>query len=532
MVFTNAQKQAFFLEESQMGIPAETLAQLNVEGIREPQDLAQFDEEDFNKIEKNLRNPPGRVPNPDPDAPEGSTIPRPPFPLGAMSLKRLMVAADIVRYYVATNRPLTAANMRWDPTIMDFMEQFKPLKAAKEKDPPELPKITNKLPIMKWIETFNDYCRKKIGVRMAPLAYVIRENADVHAAAPELVSVGAGNVLSYSAEHGSVEDEFISRTTHMHATFRIDNAEIYHDLEKATRSTPYAATIKPYQRTRDGRGAYLALKQQYAGRDKFMAEIRAQEDMINKREWTGQGNFTLERFIAQHRNAFTSMQECARHVDFQLPNDLTRVDHLLRAIKCNDFALNTAKAIIEKDYGPGGMMHDFEQAASYLVQYDPVAKKQRESQSGKRNSNEISAMKAEASVKTASSKPSTGKTGVEFRFYTAREYNKLTGPQKDELREWRRQRPDQVQRGNKLRRRSQNGDRRRGNQQSTVSAAVTQERDDLDARLREAIRSVINSTSADSMSNPATKPPQQVIPAQLQSILGRARPQGQPGQQS
>jgi hypothetical protein len=79
MVFTNAQKQAFFLEESQMGIPAETLAQLNVEGIREPQDLAQFDEEDFNKIEKNLRNPPGRVPNPDPDAPEGSTIPRPPF---------------------------------------------------------------------------------------------------------------------------------------------------------------------------------------------------------------------------------------------------------------------------------------------------------------------------------------------------------------------------------------------------------------------------------------------------------------------
>jgi hypothetical protein len=50
--------------------------------------------------------------------------------------------------------------------------------------------------------------------------------------------------------------------------------------------------------------------------------------------WKGQSNFTLERFIAQHRNAFVSMQVAAEHVTYQLPNEHSRVGYLLDAIQC------------------------------------------------------------------------------------------------------------------------------------------------------------------------------------------------------
>jgi hypothetical protein len=52
---------------------------------------------------------------------------------------------------------------------------------------------------------------------------------------------------------------------------------------EATRSTPYAASIKPIQRRKDGRGAWLALLGQYAGNDKWETEIKIQEAVLHTR---------------------------------------------------------------------------------------------------------------------------------------------------------------------------------------------------------------------------------------------------------
>ena len=125
--------------------------------------------------------------------------------------------------------------------------------------------------------------------------------------------------------HGSVEDELIARASHEHAKFKDDKAKVHYYLEEATRSTSYAASIKPFQRGKDGRGAWLALVGQYAGKGKWRTELKRQDDLIHTRVWRGQSNFSLEKFIAQHRNAFVSMQQCAEHVAYQLPNETTRV---------------------------------------------------------------------------------------------------------------------------------------------------------------------------------------------------------------
>jgi len=79
--------------------------------------------------------------------------------------------------------------------------------------------------------------------------------------------------------------------------------------------------------------------------------------------------------VAHNRNAFISMTQCAEHVQFQLPNEQTRVGYLMDAIGCNDAPLQAAMALVRNDTGPTGKMNNFEDTASFLLPHCPVAKK-------------------------------------------------------------------------------------------------------------------------------------------------------------
>ena len=100
MVLTANQTQAFFTEADQMGIPQLTVIQMQTEGITTVDDLKDFVKDSLHQMADNLRRPGGRVPDPNPNAEDGATIPTPPFTFGAKSQKRLTVACDLVRYYI------------------------------------------------------------------------------------------------------------------------------------------------------------------------------------------------------------------------------------------------------------------------------------------------------------------------------------------------------------------------------------------------------------------------------------------------
>jgi hypothetical protein len=440
MVFTQAQTTAFFEAADQMGIPHDTREQLEFEGIESVSDLSDFDKDTLTQVADNLRRPGGRIPNPDPNAPAGATIAQPPFVFGAKAQKRLLAACDMVRYYEMIDRELSAPNMRWEPVIKNFTQQWKALKDRKDDEAPEVPKISKTLSIIKWTEAFTDFLHRKIGVRMVPLAYVVRELIAVPAP-PPLV-----NDLPYSTLHGSVEGEMIARASHAHPLFRDDNSAVYYLLEEATRGTSYAPTIKPYQRTKQGREAWRSLVNQYAGQDKWEAEVKRQDDLLHNRQWKGQSNFSLEKFIAQHRNAYVSMRQCVEHITFQLPNERTRVAYLLDAIQCNDPGLQAAMANVRTDTDPAdGKMNDFEATASYLLPYDPVSKKRAAgNKRGLASISEVSGADDTTDVSSVTfggnggkAKASIGKTGVEFRYYKPPEYNQLGADQKAELKEHR-----------------------------------------------------------------------------------------------
>ena len=474
MVLTAAQINAFFTDAAQMAIPAATFMQLQHEGIANVGDLSEFDRETFKQVVDNLRSPGGRIPNPDHGAPPGSTIPRPPFVFGAKSHRRLMAACDLVRFYEAIGRDPTAGNIRWDPIIKNFEQQWTALKDRKENDEPEVPKITKSLPIIKWVEAFRDYCHRKVGARTIPRAYVIRSEEAVPAACPPLA-----NNKPHSTEHGSVEGDLITRASHTHPLYRDDNAGVYYDIETAVRGTQYAASIKPFQRTKDGRGAFQSLCGQHAGDDKWQAELKKADDLLHNRVWKGQGNFPLERFVAQHRNAYITMQECAEHVPFQLPNAHTRVGYLLEGIKCSDADLLASIALVKNDDGTNGKRSDFEATAAFIIPNCPVAKRK---QQNKRAYGSISATDGDgegtgnASVSATSGiRSGIGKTGVEFRFYKKKEYDQLSKEQKNELREYR-DKQGETPKKNDTTKQPQNGGKK---QKQMIAAAVKKEIADL-----------------------------------------------------
>ena len=434
MVLTNAQTTAFYEDQAQMNISAETRAQLQLEGLETIDDLLEFDKTSIKGIVDNLRSPGGRIPNPDVNPPDGSTIRRPPFQIGAKSIMRLEGATKIVRYYETVGRELTATNMKWQNTIKIFVQHYKALEDKKEEnDVPDVPKVTKTLAVTKWSESFKDFLSRVLGMRMIPLSYVIRDSATVPAGAPPLAvhPAPANGFYPYSSEHGSVEDELVARGSHTHPYFRNDNAQVYHYIEEATRGTIYAASIKPSQKLKDGRKAWNALVNQYAGKDKWEKELKDCDDFIHTRKWSGAQNYTLEKFVSQHRTSYISMCQCAEHVDYQLPNELTRVKYLLEGIDNVDPTLQAALALVRADDGPGGKMNDFEAATAFLLPSDPVSTKR-----GKKRGAQVSFVAAD--VSSSSGKLSRGPTtGVEFRYYELSEYQSLSTEQQDELRAWR-----------------------------------------------------------------------------------------------
>ena len=87
------------------------------------------------------------------------------------------------------------------------------------------------------------------------LKYLIQENNVVPAAAAPLA-----NGMPHLIVRGSIIADFESRLSHTHAMLQLDNAMIFVslDLDKAVRDSEFSNTIKPFERARDDRGAYLA----------------------------------------------------------------------------------------------------------------------------------------------------------------------------------------------------------------------------------------------------------------------------------
>ena len=424
-----------------LGLKNRTVQQLREEGITSPNDLLDFDDDSIDVLVTNLRKPAKKTVG----VGAAATLTEvEPFTISAKSVHRLKVAVKVAKYYVDTGRPMDVDNMAWI-RMRSFEIQFKALEERKKADKSEPPKLTKGLSIPKWLEAFHLYCRAVLGVRGVPLAYLLREAAAVSVQPPALMVAEP-----HSEEHGSIEGEMIARASHIHPLVRMDLGLVYDALETSLRHTSLMPTLSPHRRTRNGRAAYLAIRSQYAGKEVWEAMIAQALDYLTNRKWTGTANITLARHCAKSREHYIKMVEASEHVPHECPNERTRVGWLLASITCMDPQVLAACAVVRQD--EADKRKDFENAVAYLVPACPVQKKNQ--QKGKALPQaDISAVgagkggdggrKADLGVRTGP------KTGVELRYYKAKEYKQLAKPMQDELREWRAENKRKLANGKK-----------------------------------------------------------------------------------
>ena len=160
--------------------------------------------------------------------------------------------------------------MTWS-VLKNFELQWNTFKALTEEDKPKVPKLNPKnFPAMGWSKSFVNKLHRSFGTRLVPLLYVVQGEATVPHPAP-LVASG----MPYAVCFDTMMEGMIARDTHSHPLFLVDNKAVFHLLEEATRNTAYAPSLAFFfAKKHDGCGAYFAIMSQYAGEDKWLAEVK------------------------------------------------------------------------------------------------------------------------------------------------------------------------------------------------------------------------------------------------------------------
>ena len=109
------------------------------------------------------------------------------------------------------------------------------------------------------------------------LAYVLRPDVSI----PLISSIVCAADCPYSIEQGSVSNELIVRAGYDYPLLNEDNTKLYFAIEEAVRNTNYATSIKPFQRSKNGRGALLSLKHQYYNKDNTKVYFTIKEVVHN-----------------------------------------------------------------------------------------------------------------------------------------------------------------------------------------------------------------------------------------------------------
>jgi hypothetical protein len=239
-LFNAAALNLFFEDANNMGLSHCTHLQLAMEGITEPKDFKEINNDGMTAIFTNLLKPP-KVPALSAAASAAGTLREiQAYEVSAKSKMRLKGAMLITQFYDNVGRPLDPDNMSW-PVIKWFLEQWKALMERKKADHGQPPKLTKNQAVHKWVDSFILHLSQKVGVRNAPLDYIVQDIAAIDPI-PPAHQVGD----PHSIETGSIDGDLMARMPHNHPLFKVDDGLTFDMIEMSVRGHDVAATIAPF----------------------------------------------------------------------------------------------------------------------------------------------------------------------------------------------------------------------------------------------------------------------------------------------
>ena len=387
-----------------------------VEGLETLEDFAEFDDGSIKILCSSVRKPGGVIEDPDD---ENARVPNPGHSIPAICEERMKQAAYAAKIYRSIERPITPQALS-RARLKHFKEHREIVEG--HEDPEKLLVVSKSFGIVKAMDLIPNHLRDRLGVKKVCLSYVIRDEEDT---AP-LEALEAGRITS--ANYSSLMEELIARTPLEGTAYIEDNAKVFSILSDLVAGTSFESSLKAFQRSRNGRGAYLALCKHNLGSAKWDKIIEEAESYLLRREWNGKNfRYTLKSHIKRHREAHNDLEKASQFVPYQLPDDHMRVGRLIKSITARDPSILAA---ITHILGTPNLRDDFEDAADFLLLNNA-------STGSATNNHRVSAVR---DGKKRYQSSGTGKTGVEFRYHTAKEFRTLTQEQIDELKDWRKKR--------------------------------------------------------------------------------------------
>ena len=286
-------------------------------------------------------------------------------------------------------------------------------------EPESLPDISKTFTVMKYLDQLPTHLREMLGVANVPLVYIIRET--VTPPNPLLALIAD---RPWSGGKTSVMDELIAHFPHEGPAYEAHNAQVFNLLAATLSGTSSMASIRRYQRARNGRQAYLDLVTHNLGLAKWEKTVKAAENVLSSRVWNGKNSrYPLKVHIPRHREAYNDLVRASHQITYAPPNETSRVRYLLSSIQTSDPTLCSAKTTIQADTAK---KDDFEIASNFIMTVAPARKPQQG------RNQRIEALKI---TRNKRGKVKTGpKTGDEVRFYRRGEWSKLSKEEQDEVR--------------------------------------------------------------------------------------------------
>jgi hypothetical protein len=291
-----------------------------------------------------IRKPGGYMPNPAFVAGQVPALP-PMVPyLGIMVSTRaegnMKLASYTVRHNNRISRTTNVATM--NPTSLRRLVHLK-LKEEEKPDPPTAPKIDHKN-WPKTMDAIHDYFTGVLGETKVPLAYVIRDTVEVTPEADDL-----------PRNYASPEDEMVARMPHQDAngvdlpTYLHDRSRVWQTMSEICQDDKSWTYVKPFQRSRDGRGAYRALHTHYLGLNHVNNMANEAESKLARASYDGEKKrYNFESYISTLNEQFSVLNNL-RRFGYSGIDEASKVRRLNAGIKTDKLDAPKAQIMSSRD---------------------------------------------------------------------------------------------------------------------------------------------------------------------------------------
>ena len=237
-----------------------------------------------------------------------------------------------IRYMKYTSRPLVVTDL-----TLTNVRGLRPHKVWQEEcEAPEQKEMefSHKTNWPMTIEAMEEHLKSVLGEAGIPLAYVIRPTVDPSPAAEDPAT-------NYTTK----QEELIARAPHTEevegnavktAWYNSDNEAVWEIMATWTRNTECWTYVRPAQKNRDGRMAFLNLKEHYLGPNNVDTQSSAAERTLQTTTYHGEKRrWNFERFSKLHKDQHAILEGLVEH-GYSGIDDRSKVRYLMEGIRTTE----------------------------------------------------------------------------------------------------------------------------------------------------------------------------------------------------